>query len=59
MIIVAGTLTAEPARREQYLAGCIDVVKQARRAPGGLDFSITADLIETDRIHVYERGETP
>lgn len=58
MIIVAGHLTVEPSQRESYLSGCASVVEQARRAPGCLDFTITADLLDPARINVYERWET-
>jgi quinol monooxygenase YgiN len=55
VIIVAGHIVVEPAQRESYLAGCVAVIEQARRAHGCLDFAITADLIDASRINVYER----
>lgn len=58
MVIVAGQLFVDPARREAYLAGCVDVVEQARRAAGCLDFALTADLIDPGRINVFERWDT-
>lgn len=58
MVIVAGQIFVDPAEREHYLAGCADVVEQARRAPGCLDFAITADLIDPGRINVFERWQT-
>ncbi len=58
MVIVAGQIFVEPAGRERYLVGCTDVVEQARRAPGCLDFAITADLIDPGRINIFERWET-
>jgi quinol monooxygenase YgiN len=58
MVIVAGQIVVDPAQRENYLAGCVGVVEQARRAPGCLDFSLTADLIDPGRINVFERWET-
>ena len=58
MVVVAGHLVVEPGQREEYLAGCVAVVEQARRAPGCLDFAITADLLEPGRINVYERWES-
>ncbi|UYP18986.1 antibiotic biosynthesis monooxygenase [Rhodococcus sp. Z13] len=58
MIIVAGHLTVDPDRRDAYLATCADVVKAARRAPGCLDFAVTADPVEPDRIYVYERWDS-
>ncbi|SUE16008.1 antibiotic biosynthesis monooxygenase [Rhodococcus gordoniae] len=58
MIIVAGHLTVDAERRESYLATCEAVVEAARRAPGCLDFAVTADLLEPDRVCIYERWES-
>ena len=58
MVIVAGQIFVDPGQRESYLAGCLDVVEQARRADGCLDFSITADLVDPGRIDVFERWES-
>ncbi|WP_326836186.1 antibiotic biosynthesis monooxygenase family protein [Amycolatopsis rhabdoformis] len=58
MIIVAGYLVVEPGRRDAYLAGCVDVVEQARAAPGCLGFALTADLLDPGRIVVFERWES-
>lgn len=58
MIIVAGHVTVEPQERESYLAGCVNVVEQARRATGCLDFAITADLLDSGRINIFERWES-
>jgi quinol monooxygenase YgiN len=58
MVIVAGRLVVDPLQREAYLAGCISVVEQARQAPGCLDFTICADLLEPGRINVFERWES-
>jgi quinol monooxygenase YgiN len=55
LIIIAGTLSVDPAARDDYLAGCLDVIEQARAARGCLDFTLSADPIEPDRINVYER----
>lgn len=58
MVIVAGHIIVDPANRESYLAGCVPVVERARRAPGCLDFSISADLVDPGRIDVVERWES-
>ncbi len=55
MIIVAGHITVEPKDRDEYLAGCVGVVEQARHTDGCLDFAITADLVDSGRINVFER----
>jgi quinol monooxygenase YgiN len=58
MVIVAGHINVEPQQRESYLASCIRAVEQARVTAGCLDFAITADLIDTGRVNVFERWES-
>lgn len=58
MVIVAGHITVDPGRRDEYLAGCVTIVEQARSADGCLDFGISADLIDAGRINVYERWKS-
>lgn len=58
MVIVAGHLEVDPQHRESYLADCVGVVEQARRAAGCLDFSISADLVDATRINIFERWES-
>jgi quinol monooxygenase YgiN len=58
MIIVSGHLSMAPAERADYLAGCVEVVESARRAPGCLDFSLSADLLDPGRVVVLERWES-
>jgi len=58
MVIVAGKLTVAAGQRESYLSDCVGVVEQARRAAGCLDFSIAADLVEPDRINIFEQWES-
>ena len=58
MVIVAGHITVDPAQRESYLAGCVSVVENARRADGCLDFSVTVDLLDPGRVNLFERWES-
>lgn len=58
MIIVAGRIHVDPNERLAYLAGCRPVIEQARAAPGCLDYHLSADPIEPDRINVFERWES-
>ena len=55
MVIVAGHIVVDPSQRDDYLSGCVDVVGQARSAPGCLDFAISADAIDPGRVNVFER----
>jgi quinol monooxygenase YgiN len=58
MLIVAGYLVVDPLQRDSYLEHCRAVVRQARKSPACLDFAISADLIEPDRIDIFERWES-
>jgi len=58
VVIVAGHLVVDPRQRDDYLAECVEVMRQARRAPGCLDFSLAADLLEPGRINIFERWES-
>jgi quinol monooxygenase YgiN len=57
-VIVAGHLVVEVRERDRYLEGCEEVVQQARRTRGCLDFAITADLLDPTRINIFERWES-
>ncbi|MGF7124424.1 putative quinol monooxygenase [Rhodococcus sp. AG1013] len=57
MIIVAGYLRVAPDDREGYLVACRSVVTAARAADGCLDFALSPDPIEPDRINVLERWQ--
>jgi quinol monooxygenase YgiN len=58
VVIVAGYVVVDPEQRDDYLSGCAEVVRQARRTAGCLDFSISADLLEPGRVNVFERWES-
>jgi quinol monooxygenase YgiN len=58
VVIVAGHLVVEPEERDDYLSGCAEVVRRARRTPGCLDFTLSADLVEPGRINIFERWQS-
>jgi quinol monooxygenase YgiN len=58
VLIIAGTLHLDSTDRERYLAAVADVARQARSAPGCLDFVQAPDLIDPGRINIYERWES-
>ena len=58
MVIVAGHVVVDAQQRDDYLSGCIEVVRQARRTAGWLDFAISADPAEPGRVNIFERWES-
>ena len=58
MVIVAGHIVVDPQQRDDYLSGCVEVVRQARRTAGCLDFALSADLLDPGRVNIFERWES-
>jgi quinol monooxygenase YgiN len=52
-------MTVEPQQRKSYLAGCVRIVEQARRAVGCLDIAICADLGRPPPcVNIFKRWES-
>lgn len=58
MLIIAGHLVTDADDRDAFVAEGAHVVALARSAPGCLDFSMTADTLDPQRVNVFERWET-
>src|SRR6478609_6074682 len=54
VVIVAGHVVVDPAHRDDYLKGCVEVVRTARC----LDFALSADLLDPGRVDIFERCES-
>ena len=58
MIIIAGTVDVDPARREAALEAGRPHMEATRRFPGCLDYVWSADPLVSGRIYVFERWES-
>ncbi len=58
MIIVAGWLRVPSEQRQSYLDDCRTVIVAARAAPGCLDFHLSADPLDDERINVFEQWQS-
>jgi quinol monooxygenase YgiN len=54
MIIVAGNVAVEAQQRESYLADSVEIIERSREAPGCLDVTIDADLLDPGPINIFE-----
>ncbi len=54
MIIIAGKSYVAAEQRGAYLASFEDFIHRTRNEPGCLDFFISADPIEDDRVNNFE-----
>jgi quinol monooxygenase YgiN len=59
MIIVAGRIYVHSGAREQFLARSASSILEARRTNGCLDFVVSADPLEVNRVNVYEEWDSP
>jgi quinol monooxygenase YgiN len=55
MIIVAGHIRVSESNRTTFLEGSTEAVRQARGESGCLDFTVSADVVDPERVNVYER----
>ncbi|MGQ0434479.1 MAG: putative quinol monooxygenase [Microthrixaceae bacterium] len=58
MIIVSGPLWVDESLRDSFLDGCRAVAIAARAAEGCLEFHLSPDPLELDRVNVYEEWES-
>ena len=58
MLIVAGHLVVHTSDRDRYVVDCVEAVAAARSADGCLDFAVSADALEPNRVNVFERWES-
>jgi quinol monooxygenase YgiN len=58
MIIVSGRIYVDSQDRDSYLDDCRDLIETARITRGCLDFHLSGDPIEVDRINVYEQWDS-
>lgn len=54
MIVVVGYLTVAPAQRDRFLELSMGAVAAARTRPGCVDFAVSADPIDDERVNVHE-----
>lgn len=56
--IVEGRLRAKPGLRDAFIEKSLDAVLQARDNSSCLDFSVSPDPIDPDRVNIFEKWES-
>jgi quinol monooxygenase YgiN len=54
MIIYAGTLTVDAEQRDRFIALRSEQIARARKKPGVLEYSISADPLEPGVVQIFE-----
>ena len=58
MVIVSGWIRVDATQRGAYLAGCRAVIEAARTAPGCVDFHLSADPLDEQRVNIFEQWDS-
>lgn len=54
----AGHLRVTPGSRDRFVARSLAAVIAARAVRGCLDFAVSADPVDPDRVNIFERWES-
>lgn len=57
MIIIAGTITLDPAKRDDALAAAADLMRATHEEPGCLDYQMYRDPFDDAVVRIFERWE--
>jgi quinol monooxygenase YgiN len=58
MLIIAGTITVDPADRDRFLAVRQRTVADARAMKGCVEYAFSADNVDPSCVRLFERWET-
>jgi len=58
MLIITAKLYVDPDRREEFLAGTADEIRQTRAERGCVDFVVAPDPVEPGRVNLFEQWAT-
>jgi quinol monooxygenase YgiN len=59
VIIVGGMLEVDPAQRDAFIASRINRMRTSREEPGCLEYVISPDPLNANRVIVFERWISP
>ena len=57
-IIVAGKLIIKSGSRDKFIEKSCEAIMQARNNKACIDFSVSSDPIDIDRINIFEKWES-
>ena len=58
MIVIAGHVALDPARREPAIAAAREMMAETRKEPGCISYTFSADLDEPGRFRIFEEWES-
>jgi quinol monooxygenase YgiN len=59
MLVIAGHVRIDPARRDAGIAAAVEMMEATRREAGCISYAFSADLSEPGTFRIFEEWETP
>lgn len=59
MLVIAGTIRIDPARREAAVAAAVEMQEATRGEAGCISYTFSADLAEPGLFRIFEEWESP
>ena len=58
MIVIAGTITIDPTKREEAFAAAKVIMEETHKEPGNLAYAFSADLEDDAVVRIFEEWES-
>lgn len=57
MLVIAGRISIDPAKREAAIAAAVDMMEQTRKEKGCISYTFSADLSDPGEFRIFEEWE--
>jgi len=58
MVVIAGTITLDPAKRAAAVSAATDMMDATRKEPGCHSYTMSGDLADPGRFHIFEEWDS-
>jgi quinol monooxygenase YgiN len=59
MLVIAGTITIDPAQHERAVAAAVEMMRETQKEPGCVRYVFSADLAERGKFQLFEEWASP
>ena len=58
MLVIAGTIRLDPAKRDEAAAAALEIMKETHKEEGNLAYAFSSDLSDPGLIYIFEKWES-
>jgi quinol monooxygenase YgiN len=58
MIVIAGTITIDPTKRDEAFAAAKVIMEETHKEPGNIAYAFSADLLDDAVVRIFEEWES-